>query len=75
MAEDDEPGPTSTTSSGRVKTSITLPRYMWRRIRRAAAINKRDMSHEIEIGIELHLRAVEEAHGLTTNHLRDDWPD
>lgn len=75
MAEDDDHGPTSTTSSGRVKTSITLPPWLLRRIRRAAAINKRDMSREIEMGMEGYLDAFEKAHGLTSNHLRDDWPD
>lgn len=75
MDEEDVYGPTSTTTSGRVKTSITLPRWLWRRTRRAADIEKRDMSRTIEAALEEYLDAFEKARGLTSNHLRDDWPD
>ena len=59
----------------RVRTTITLPRSLDRRIRRAAAVNKRTYSSEIEYGIEGYLEEFEKAHSLTSKHLRDDWPD
>ena len=60
---------------GKVKTTIVLPRHLYRRIRRAMGISKRNLSAEIEFGMEKHVEKVEQEHGLTVNHLRDDWPD
>ncbi len=64
--------PPSTTTSGRVKTSITLPRSLLRRIRRVAALNKRDMSFEIEVAMEEHVSQIENALGLSAATLRDE---
>jgi hypothetical protein len=38
-------------------------------------ISKRNLSAEIEYGMEQHVIAVEQQYGLTSNHMRDDWPD
>jgi predicted DNA-binding protein len=57
-------GPSETTS-GRVKTSITLPRELWQRIRRAAAYEKRTVSGEIEFAVERHVEVIEKNLGLT----------
>jgi hypothetical protein len=72
MMEEDDGPPLATTSSGRIKTSITLPRSLLRRIRRAAAIEKRTPSFYIEVVMEAHVREVEKAHGLSATTLQDD---
>lgn len=70
--DEDDGRSLATTSSGRVKTSITLPRSLLKRIRRAAAINKRSPSFEIEVVMEAHVEEVERRHGLSTRPSQDD---
>lgn len=65
---DDRDSSRSTTSSGRLKVSITLPRALLKRIRRAANLNKRSPSFEIEAAMEEHVKRVEDIHGLS-NHM------
>lgn len=62
-------------SEPRERTTITLPKSLMRRIRRATGISKRNLSAEFEYGMEKHVEAIEKEYGLTTKHLRDDWPD
>lgn len=54
----------SSTTSGRVKTSITLPPSLVKRLKRAAALDKRTFSGEIEYAVERHLERVEKERGL-----------
>jgi hypothetical protein len=67
--------PQNSEDAGKTKITIVLPPSLMRRIRRAMGISKRNLSAEIEYGMEQHVIAVEQQHGLTSNHLRDDWPD
>lgn len=74
-SEEEAKGP-ATTTSGRVKVSFNLPRPLLRRIRRAAAINRRTISYEIEVGMEAHVAAIESTLGLSAKSLDDDhWPE
>mgnify|MGYP003382612996 CR=1 FL=1 len=70
--DEDDGRSLATTSSGRVKTSITLPRSLLKRIRRAAAINKRSPSFEIEVVMEAHVREVERVNGISTETSQND---
>lgn len=61
----------SKTTSGRVKTSITLPWLLFQRIRRAAAIEKRTVSSEIEYVLERHVNELEREHGLSATSIEE----
>lgn len=58
--------PRASTTSGRIKTSITLPRSVLERIRRSASLNKRTPSFEIELAVEEYLQRVEQDLDLST---------
>lgn len=62
--------------SDKVRTTITLTRATFRRIRRAMALSERTFSSEIEFAMKRHLDGVEKEYGLSAKHLDDEnWPE